>query len=65
MAKLKTQRTKASVDDFLQGSVDETRRRDCLTLVQIMKQATKAEAEMWGTGIVGVRQVPLQIRQWS
>ncbi len=53
MAKLKTQRTKASVDDFLQGSVDETRRRDCLTLVQIMKQATKAEAEMWGTGIVG------------
>ena len=53
MAELKTQRTKASVDDFLQGSVDETRRRDCLTLVQIMKQATKAEAEMWGTGIVG------------
>ena len=53
MAELKTQRTKASVDDFLQGSVDETRRRDCLRLVQIMKQATKAEAEMWGTGIVG------------
>ncbi len=53
MADLKTQRTEASVDSFLKRVVDETRRDDCLTLVRIMKQATKTEPRMWGSSIVG------------
>ena len=53
MAELKTKETDASVDAFLDRIVDETRRKDCFTLVQIMKKATRAEPRMWGTGIVG------------
>lgn len=53
MAELKTQRTEASVDAFLKGVVDDTRRQDCLTLLRIMKQAVRAEPRMWGSSIVG------------
>jgi hypothetical protein len=53
MADLKTKPTVASVDGFLKGVVDEARREDCLTLVRIMRQATRAEARMWGPSIVG------------
>ena len=35
MAELKTKRTEASVDAFLKGVVDDTRRQDCLTLLRI------------------------------
>jgi hypothetical protein len=53
MAKLKTHRTNASVSAFLKGVADESRRKDCQTLVRIMKQAVGAEPRMWGTSIVG------------
>ena len=53
MAELKTKETDASVDAFLDRIVDKTRRKDCFTLVQIMKKATRAEPRMWGTSIVG------------
>jgi hypothetical protein len=53
MAELKTKKTKASVDTFLAKIADEDRRRDCLALVRLMKQVTKAEPKMWGTSIVG------------
>ena len=53
MADLKTKPTVASVDDFLKGVVDEARREDCLTLVRIMRQATRAAPRMWGSSIVG------------
>ena len=53
MAKLKTQRTNASVSVFLKGVADESRRKDCQTLVRIMKQAVGAEPKMWGPSIVG------------
>ncbi|HEY3177206.1 MAG TPA: DUF1801 domain-containing protein [Candidatus Polarisedimenticolia bacterium] len=53
MADLKTKRTDASVDDFLKGIADDTRRQDCRTLLRIMKQTTGAEPEMWGPSIVG------------
>jgi hypothetical protein len=48
----KTRPTKQSVAAFIKG-VDEDRRRDCTTLVRIMKDATGAPATMWGTSIVG------------
>jgi hypothetical protein len=53
MAELKTKRTKASVDAFLAKIADEGRRKDCKTLVRILKKATGAKPEMWGPSIVG------------
>lgn len=52
MAELKTQKNDASVTDFLNG-VDEKRREDCFALVELMEEATGAEAKMWGASIVG------------
>lgn len=53
MAKIQTIPTGASVDAFLSGVADESRRRDSLTLVRIMKDATGEEPQMWGPSIVG------------
>lgn len=53
MAKLKTQQTEASVKGFLSKVADESRRKDCMKLLQIMKRATKEKPKMWGPGMVG------------
>lgn len=53
MAELKTKATSASVDKFLAGVKDKQRREDCLTVVKLMQQVTKAAPKMWGSSIVG------------
>jgi Domain of unknown function (DU1801) len=53
MAELKTKRSEASVDDFLDAIKDEQVREDCRTIADIMQKATKAKPQMWGTSIVG------------
>ena len=53
MAENKTQKTKASVTDFINGIADESRRKDCRTVLKLMKDATGAPARMWGPSIVG------------
>ncbi len=53
MADLKTVPTKVSVDKFLKGITDEQKREDCYQILDMMKKATKAQARMWGTSIVG------------
>jgi len=53
MAELKTKKTKASVEKFIQGVKDEKRRKDCLTVLAMMKEITKTVPRMWGTSIVG------------
>jgi hypothetical protein len=53
MAEIKTKATQASVDNFLNAIKDEQTRKDCWTIAEIMKKATKAEARMWGPSIVG------------
>jgi hypothetical protein len=53
MADLKTIPTRVSVDKFLRGITDESKRDDCYQILSLMKQATKAEPKMWGTSIVG------------
>ncbi len=53
MAELKTKKTSASVSAFLDSVADESVRKDCRTLVQMMKTATKAQPKMWGPSIVG------------
>jgi hypothetical protein len=52
VAEAKTRLTKQSVASFIKG-VDEERRKDCTTLVRIMKHASGAPAAIWGTSIVG------------
>lgn len=49
MAENKTKATKASVAGYLAKIGDETRRRDCETLIRLMKKATKQEPVMWGS----------------
>jgi hypothetical protein len=53
MAELKTKKTKASVEKFLNTVPDEQRRKDCFRILEIMKTATKSEPAMWGPSIVG------------
>ena len=53
MATLKTQRTSASVSAFVKGVADDVRRKDCQTLVRIMKRAVGTAPRMWGSSIVG------------
>lgn len=53
MAELKTKQTAASVAKFLSGVKDEQKRKDCMSLVEIMQSITKSEPKMWGTSIIG------------
>ena len=53
MTELKTIRTEASVDQFLQAIKDESKRADCFKLMEMMKKATRSEGKMWGPSIVG------------
>ncbi len=53
MAELKTRPTKASVQAFLQAVPDPARRKDCFTVLKMMKEVTKARPIMWGPSIVG------------
>jgi hypothetical protein len=53
MAELKTKKTTASVAGFLAGIKDDERRKDCETVVRLMKKATKSDPAMWGPSIVG------------
>lgn len=53
MAELKTKPTDQKVETFLDGIPDAERRRDCFTLLELMKRATKSEPKMWGPSIVG------------
>jgi len=53
MAELKTKLNNASVEKFLQSVSDEQKRKDCFTILDLMKKVTKADPKMWGTSIVG------------
>jgi hypothetical protein len=53
VAELKTKKTGASVEQFIEGISDKQRRKDCFDVIDLMKEATKAEPKMWGPAIVG------------
>jgi len=53
MVENKTKATDASVQDYLAGIEDDTRRKDCEVLAKLMTKATKHPPKMWGSGIVG------------
>jgi len=53
MAELKTKASDLSVMDFLKTVQEDERRQDCLTILELMKKATRSEPTMWGSSIVG------------
>jgi hypothetical protein len=52
-AELKTKETGASVEEFLNGVVDERQRADAFRVLEIFKKATGEEPKMWGPAIIG------------
>ena len=53
MAQLQTTPNEASVQEFLDSVDDETKRRDCQVLVELMGRVTGEPPKMWGPAIVG------------
>ena len=53
MAEVKTKVNNASVEKFISGVKDEEKRKDALTLLDLMKKTTKEEPKMWGSSIIG------------
>lgn len=53
MAEPKTKRTDASVEEFLNGIENEKKRTDSFAILELMKEVTGEEPQMWGTSIVG------------
>jgi hypothetical protein len=52
-AELKTKQTDRSVERFLNSIPDEKMRRDCFTIMNLMKEITGSEPKMWGDSIIG------------
>jgi len=53
MAELKTKKTDAGVEEFLNKIKDEETRRDCFAIAKLMKQVTRSDPKMWGSSIIG------------
>jgi hypothetical protein len=49
----KTIETEESVFDFLNRVTDESKRKDCFEIVEIMKEQSGFDPKMWGPAIVG------------
>lgn len=56
----KTQKTNASVAEFLASVKDDARRKDCQTVAKLMKKAAGKPGKMWGTSIVGFGDVRIK-----
>ena len=50
---LKTKKNDANVEAFLQTIENEEKRKDCMTILSMMKKITREEPKMWGSSIVG------------
>jgi Domain of unknown function (DU1801) len=53
MAELKTKPTEQPVLEFLNRIENDSRRQDCLTVMELVKDVTGEEPRMWGESIVG------------
>ncbi|HEX8900947.1 DUF1801 domain-containing protein [Vitreimonas sp.] len=56
MAEPKTQKTKASVAQFLAAVEDETRRKDAKAIDKMLREISGEKPAMWGPSIVGYGQ---------
>ena len=53
MSKLKTSPNESDVQQYLNSVEDEQKRKDCFTLLKMMKSLTGNPPKMWGNSIVG------------
>jgi len=53
LAKIKTQKTAASVEDFIESIPDQQKRKDSAVILKMMEKATKSKPKMWGSAIIG------------
>jgi hypothetical protein len=53
MAELKTKMNDGSVEAFLNAVEDDQKREDSYRLKEMMEELTGAQAQMWGTAIIG------------
>ena len=53
MAEIKTKKTAASPETFLNTIKEEQKRKDSFIILELMKKATKSEPKMWGSAIIG------------
>lgn len=53
LAEIKTKQTDSSVDDFIGSIKDETKRRDSLAILKLMKKITGEKPKLWGSSIIG------------
>ena len=53
MAEIKTKKTDENFAKFLNTIQDDTKRKDCFAIAEMMKNVSKYEPKMWGTAIVG------------
>lgn len=54
MAEIKTKKTSASPEAFLNTLKNEQERKDAFAILEMMRKATKSEPKMWGKAIIGV-----------
>ena len=50
---IKTKKTEASVDAFLDSVGDEQQKSDSLTIIKLMQKVTGENPKMWGPSIIG------------
>jgi len=53
MAENKTQKTSASVQDFIKSLEHDGKRKDAFEILEMMQTITKEQPKMWGTSIIG------------
>ncbi len=53
MPEVKTKPTGEDVESFLSAISDEKKRRDCFTLLEMMRQITNTEPKLWASSMVG------------
>ncbi len=53
MAEIKTKQTKQNVEKFLNSVEDELKRKDCFTILEMMKKITKEKPVIWGNRVIG------------
>lgn len=53
MSELKTKPTTDSIQDYLDAIENETQRKDCRVLFDLMKKVTNQPPEVWGHGTIG------------
>ena len=53
MAENKTKPTDQNVEEYLKRVSDERKRKDCFTVLKLMKRVTGKKPQMWGDSMVG------------